>query len=225
VREPLGVALVVDELGLIVTAAPGTGSTSLLAHFHSYPSVRSVPEQDRVCDGVVVVDAKHATVKQLAAAGILSPTEVAGKRIVTTTRNPFDFWVAEWHRTRTRWLAELRRPESWVYRQEGMIGRIVDAVELDFDRWLEVALGAAARAGRTMHLNAGHVAEADVVVRMERMDDEVAALTGTSPVGRAVPHVNVTIRDRPYWQWYSAASRALVEQVHAPDLVRFGYRF
>ena len=64
---------------------------------------------------------------------MISPTDLAGKRVVTTTRNPFDFWVAEWHRTRTRWLAELRRPESWVYRQEGMIGRIVDAVEHDFD--------------------------------------------------------------------------------------------
>jgi hypothetical protein len=221
----LGVALVVDELGLIVTAAPGTGSTSLLAHFQSHPTARAVPEEDRLLDGVVVVDAKHATVKQLEAAGMISPADRAGKRVVTTTRNPFDFWVAEWHRTRTRWLAELRRPDSWVYRQEGMIGRIVDAVEHDFDQWLELALGAAARAGRTMHLNAGHVAEADVVVRMEHMDDEVATLTGTSSAGSAVPHVNVTVRDRPYWQWYSAASRALVEEVHAPDLVRFGYRF
>jgi hypothetical protein len=218
-------ALVVDELGLIVTAAPGSGSTSLLAHFQSYPTARTVPAEDRVCDGVVVVDAKHATVRQLEVAGMISPTDLAGKRVVTTTRNPFDFWVAEWHRTRTRWLAELRRRESWVYRQEGMIGRIVDAVEHDFDPWLELALGAAARGGRTMHLNAGHVAEADVVVRMERMDEEVAALTGTSPADVAVPHVNVTVRERPYWQWYSAASRALVEQVHAPDLARFGYRF
>ncbi len=218
-------ALVVDELGLIVTAAPGTGSTSLLAHFQSYPTARAVPTEDRVLDGVVVVDAKHATVKQLAAAGMIGPADVAGKRVVTTTRNPFDFWVAEWHRTRTRWLAELRRPESWVYRQEGMLDRIVDAVEHDFDRWLELALGADGRAGRTMHVNAGHVAEADVVVRMEHMDDEVATLTGTSPARCSVPHLNITVRDRPYWQWYSAASRALVEQVHAPDLGRFGYRF
>ena len=64
-----------------------------------------------------------------------------------------------------------------------------------------------------------------MVVRLEHMDEEVAALTGTSPARVAVPHVNATVRDRPYWQWYSAASRALVEQVHAPDLARFGYRF
>lgn len=215
--------LLVPELDLIVTAAPGTGSTSLLECFGRLPSATAVPDTDVVADGVVALDAKHATVAQVVGAGLLGVGDLDGRRILTTTRNPFDFWAAEWLRTRTRWLAELRRPDSWVHRQAGMVERIVDAVEHDFDPWLDLALGAKARAGEVAHLNAGHVEEADVVARMEHLDEDLAALLG--PDGGVVPHLNATPRDRPYWQWYGAASRALVEQVHAPDLARFGYRF
>jgi hypothetical protein len=108
-----------------------------------------------------------------------------------------------------------------------MVARIVDAVEQDFDPWLQGALGEQADRGATMHLNHGHVVEADVVIRMEQMDADVAGLlAGSHHVDDpGVPHVNITPKARPYWQLYGVASRALVEQVHAPDLERFGYRF
>ena len=109
-----------------------------------------------------------------------------------------------------------------------MLARIVDAVEQDFDPWLQDALGAKADRGATMHLNHGHVVEADVVIRMEHMDADLAGLLAARrrpPAGPGVPHINITPRARPYWQLYGVASRALVEQVHAPDLERFGYRF
>ena len=223
--------LLVRSLGCVVTAAPGTGSTSLLSFFTAVAPVEQRPVADVVVDGIVTVDAKHATVAGLRAAGLLAPEEIAGLRIVTTTRNPFDFWAAEWHRTRTRWLAELRDPASWVHRQPGMLARIVDAVEQDFDPWLQRALGEKADQGATMHLNHGHVVEADVVVRMEHMDADVAGLLAGAERGDdasdevVVPHVNITPGARPYWQLYGVVSRALVEQVHAPDLERFGYRF
>ncbi len=212
--------------GVIVTAAPGTGSTTLLAVVGAWPGATPVPCADVVVDGVTRVDAKHATVAQLTEAGLLAPDTVP--TIVTSTRNPFDFWAAEWERTRTRWVAELRDPVSWVHRQPGMVGRIVDAVEMDFDVWVLHALGPDLEAGRTRHLNDGHVAEADAVVRMEDLADDLAAvLAGAgvdAPVG-PVPHLNPTPGRRPYWQLYSPEARAAVETVFAPDLERFGYRF
>ena len=194
----------------------------MTTHLETIAETEPLPPSDVVVGGSLIVDAKHATIAQLIEANIVAADEVAWSRIVTTTRNPFDFWSAEWHRTRTRWLAQLRDPASWVHTQVGMIDRIVDAVEQDFDTWLLHAIGHLDDTGRTMHLNGGHVTEADVVLRMEHMNHDLGQLLG---VEVDVPRVNVTRDDRPYWQLYSAASRRIVERVHAPDLQRFGYRF
>ena len=96
-----------------------------------------------------------------------------GMRIVTTTRNPFDFYVAEHTRTRTRWVHELRRPDSWVHDVPDAVDRIVDAVTLDFDAWLERVIGSPVR---QLRINRGHVAEADVVLRMEHLESDVREL-------------------------------------------------
>lgn len=207
---------------LLLTAAPGTASTSLVAAFAAQPDVERLPAADVVDgDGWTVVDAKHATAGDLVVAGLLEADH--GLTVVTSTRNPFDHWPAEWRRTRTRWVEELRDPGSWVHRQPGVIDRIVDAVQLDFDPWLTKALGPDVEAGRTRHLNPGHVGEADVVLRMEHLAADLGELDRGSEI--TVPHLNVHPDRRPYWQYYGPASRAAVEAVHAPDLARFGYRF
>jgi hypothetical protein len=208
-------ALVDHRGGLLVTAAPGTGSTALGEALVSQRGASEVvgPEQARR----VGVDAKHATVGQLVAAGVVDAGH--GMRIVTTTRNPFDFYVAEHTRTRTRWVHELRRPDSWVHEVPGAVDRIVDAVTLDFDAWLVQAIGDPVRA---LRINRGHVDEADVVLRMEHLESDIGDLLGFE---LAVPPTNVTDRERAYWRSYSAASRRLVETAHADDLERFDYAF
>ena len=209
-------ALLERTAGIIVTAAPGTGSTSLIAALRAGLGAVPVPPVD---DDQADVDAKHGTVGQLVAAGLLPATH--GLRIVTTTRNPFDFYVAEWQRTRTRWVEELRDRRSWVHTQPGAIERIIDAVTLDFEPWLHKALdvgpGAAPAARR---INRSHLEEADVVLRMERLEADLRELVGLDLV---VPRTNVTERDRAYWRLYSSTARRLVEQAHAADLERFGY--
>lgn len=209
-------ALLDRAAGIIVTAAPGTGSTSLIAAFRADRDAVPVPPPGEEHAGV---DAKHSTVGELVAAGVLPAAH--GWRIVTTTRNPFDFYVAEWQRTRTRWVEELRDRRSWVHTQPGAIERIIDAVTLDFEPWLhkalDVAPGAAPAARR---LNRSHLEEADVVLRMELLESDLRELLGLDLV---VPRTNVTERDRAYWRLYSATARRLVEQAHAADLERFGY--
>ena len=208
-------ALVDHGAGLLVTAAPGTGSTALREALVSQRGASEVvgPEQARR----VGVDAKHATVRQLVEAGVVDAGH--GMRIVTTTRNPFDFYVAEYTRTRTRWVHELRRPDSWVHQMPGAVDRIVDAVTLDFDAWLAQAIGDPVRPRR---INRGHVAEADVVLRMECLESDVRELLDVELV---VPPTNVTDRERAYWRSYSAGSRRIVAMAHADDLERFGYAF
>ena len=66
---------------------------------------------------------------------------------MTTTRNPFDFYVAEYERTRRRWVQTVRKPDSWVHATPGAVGRIVDAVTLEFNEWLLEPSLSPARAG------------------------------------------------------------------------------
>ncbi len=213
-RLPL-MALVDHRARLLVTAAPGTGSTALIEALVAQRGATEVVGHDRARE--VGVDAKHATVGQLVEAGVVEPGH--GMRIVTTTRNPYDFYVAEYTRTRTRWVHELRRPDSWVHDVPGAIDRIVDAVTLDFDAWLHGVVG---NPGQPLRINRGHVAEADVVLRMEHLEADVRELLGLE---LPVPPTNVTDRERAYWRSYSVASRRLVATAHAEDLERFGYAF
>ncbi|GAA5143687.1 hypothetical protein GCM10023340_09650 [Nocardioides marinquilinus] len=203
------------DADIVVTAAPGTGSTALLAALVEQRHVVQVPDPERA--RAAGVDAKHGTVTQLVAAGLLD--DDPDLRVVTTTRNPFDFYVAEYERTRTRWVHELREPDSWLHHTPGALDQLVDAVTLDFDQWLTVAVGDPDRPRR---INPGHVTEAHVVLRMEAMEDDLRDLVG---LDLAVAPTNVTDRDRAYWRRYSVAGRRLVERAHAEDLERFGYRF
>jgi hypothetical protein len=208
-------ALLDRRAGLLVTAAPGTGSTALIDALVSQRGATEVVGREQARE--LGVDAKHATVRQLVDAGVVDAGH--GMRIVTTTRNPFDFYVAEHTRTRTRWVHELRRPDSWVHDVPGAVDRIVDAVTLDFDAWLERAVGTPVRPSR---INRGHVVEADVVLRMEHLEADLAEHLGLE---LAVPRTNVTDRERAYWRSYSVTSRRLVAEAHAEDLERFGYCF
>ena len=217
--------LLVPAAGLVFTAAPGTASTSLLTHVARAPSAVAAPEHDVVVDGVVTVDAKHSPVAVVAAAGLLDPAEVGTMAIITSTRNPFDFWAAEWHRTRTRWRALLEDSGSWVHRQVGMRARIDAAVSMDFGPWLERALGAHRAAGTAMHLNAGHISEATQVLRMEHLDEDFARACPTLAALGPIEHLNATAGRPHYRQLYDADGRDLVEAVHRPDLERFGYGF
>ncbi len=207
-------ALLDTAAGLLVTAAPGTASTALREALLAQRDVREVPDSADV--RTAGVDVKHGTVRQLVGAGLLPADH--GLRVVTTTRNPFDFYVAEHERTRTRWVHELRDPVSWVHATPGAVDRIVDAVTLHFDAWLARVIGTPA----PRRVNAGHVTEADVVLRMEHLETDLRDLLGLEV---RVPATNVTDRDRAWWRSYDAASRRLVETAHAEDLARFGYAF
>lgn len=208
-------ALVDRDAGIVLTAAPGTASTALREAFLTRAGVEDVPSAEAA--RAAGVDAKHGTVGQLADAGLMPADH--GLRVVTTTRNPFDFYVAEYERTRTRWVHELRDPASWVHSTPGALDGIVAAVTLDFPAWLDRAVG---DPDGTRRINRGHVEEADVVLRMEHLEDDVRRLLG---LDLPVPATNVTDRERAYWRHYTVEGRRLVERVHAADLELFGYAF
>ena len=206
------------EFATIVTAAPGTGSTSLLAACDR--SALAVDLVDALGLGDADLDPKHATVADLARTCAFTWEG----EIVTTTRNPFDFYLAEWTRTRTRWAREVDDPTSWVHRVAGMRRAIDDAVENDFVDWLELVLGADVEAGTRRRVNRGHVDEATIIVRMEHFDQDLerAHPDLAREIG-TLPHENRTDRSRDTAAAYTPRARDLVATVHAEDIDRFGY--
>jgi hypothetical protein len=207
-------ALIDTAAGLLVTAAPGTASTALREALLNRPTVTEVPAGNAFRAGGI--DVKHATAGELVRAGFLAADH--GLRIVTTTRNPFDYYVAEYERTRRRWVHELRNPDSWVHATPGAVGRIVDAVTLEFNEWLAQVI---AEPG-PRRINRGHVEEADVVLRMEHLEPDLRELLGLEVT---VTATNVTDRERAYWRAYDVTRRELVQAAHADDLVEFAYSF
>ena len=210
-----------------MTAAPGTGSTSLLEACGRVDGVVDLLAQ--VDCGAHGLDAKHATLAQIGRSGACGAVRALlgspPDHVVTTTRDPFDFYVAEWHRTRTRWADELDDPASWVHRVAGMRERIDRAVSHDFDPWLRHELADGPDDG-SRRLNPGHVGEATIVLRIEHVDDDLARLHPrlAERLG-PIPHVNRTERDGSSRERYTPWGRAAVERAHAADLARFGYRF
>ncbi|GAA5113044.1 hypothetical protein GCM10023339_16870 [Alloalcanivorax gelatiniphagus] len=207
-------ALLDSAAGLLVTAAPGTASTALREALLERPTVTEVPAGGAI--RVAGIDVKHATAGELVRAGFLAPDH--GLRIVTTTRNPFDFYVAEYERNRRRWVHDLPDPDSWVHATPGAVGRIVDALTLEFNEWLARVITEPG----PRRINRGHVDEADVVLRMEHLESDLHELLGLEV---AVAATNVTDRERAYWRAYDVTGRALVEAAHADDLAEFGYVF
>ncbi len=221
-RDTDPVPVVCANLDLLVTAAPGTGSTSLLRWAADLPGAVMVPSATQACP--TSVDRKHATIAELRSVGLLSPPSVG--IVLTSTRDPFDYWHAEWFRTRTRWVVDAEDPQSWVHDVPGMIQRIQHAVELCFADWLEVELGQRADQGDQWHLNPGHVGEADVVLRMECLEQDLQTmLPQVAAVGGSIPHHNVTGGRPPHATAYTERARWIVGQIHGPDLQRFGYTF
>ncbi len=81
-------AVVIPDLNMIFFLSPGTGSTSLSKFFI-----------DELC-GEWIIDAvagKHATPSDVRAHGY----DLSSYICVTTTRNPFDFYISQYHKKRT----------------------------------------------------------------------------------------------------------------------------
>lgn len=213
-------AILFPTLDVVVTAAPGTGSTSVIAACRRSPHAIDLLDELGLRDSQL--DDKHSTVTDI---NRLVSFPWSGT-IVTTTRNPFDFYFADWSRTRTRWASELAIPTSWVHRVPDMIQNIRVACDNDFGPWIDHVLGDDHRAGRQRRINVGHVDEADIVLRMEHFDVDLRLRHPrlAEEIGR-LPHENRSDRPRRLRSVYTEEAAEMVASVHADDLVRFDYSF
>lgn len=186
--------------GLVLTGPPGTGSTAV---GHLLDGV----------DGFGQVGGKHDTARQA-----LGPDH--GATVWTVTRDPWDWWAAEWWRGRTRWSSELDDPTSWVQAPH-VRASVRDAVRLGFDPWLRRRLVDP----RPRALHTEHEAEADVVLRMEDLGagvERLLAVCGHQP--RPVEVHNATADRPPDEELHTAWTVRRITQVHGAHAAKHRYR-
>jgi hypothetical protein len=155
---------------------------------------------------------KHATLADIR--GLATDEEIAAFYTVTLVRNPWDRMVSYYH-----WL----RGQSFAHPAVALAKRT------DFSAFLNAA---ETRASIAAHPYARYVTTAagqercDLFIRLEQFDEDVRpfeAHLGFRLAPLAV--ANRSDRPRDWRHFYSAADAAIVADICAPDIARFGYRF
>ena len=224
-------ALLVRDHSLLFIMAPHTGCTSIGKALRRKLDAEWLPRKAVLDDsGKIVVRRKHSTLEELMANGVLTEEERAALTVAVGVRNPFDEQVSLWmqrHRSRRPRLREDRRRQI-----RGISLRPPQLDEVDFETWLRrryVGRPWSKLLGREPHRPEDWTPGADTIIRFERIRDDFAAMLRDAGVEREIrlPHRNKTKprEKRPYQEFYTPTGRAIVEDVFADRLERWGYAF
>lgn len=154
---------------------------------------------------------KHSTLAE--AEGLYTRQQAADWFVFTLVRNPWDRLVSYYH-----WLRDQRFDHPAVAR----------AREEDFSGFLNAPGTWASIAGNPYpsYLADGEGRErADAYVRLEHLAEDLAPVEAHLGFSLEVPPANRSRRDSDWRGYYSAGDAALVAELCAADITRFGYRF
>jgi len=224
-------ALIVPDLGLLFIMAPHTGCTAIGEVLRDRFGATFVPSDDILApDGTVRVPRKHSRLPQLLTAGVITPAQRSGLVVAAGVRNPFDEEVSHFkHRERDY---RARRDDSDTRARLAGDKPPAKKDDISFETWLRrryVPRPWHRFMGRTPKRPADFTEGVDVIIRFERLQADVDSLMRrlgvAEPVG--IPVVNPTgVRaKRPYQEFYTPRARAIVEQVFAARIARYGYTF
>lgn len=155
---------------------------------------------------------KHSRLADLG--GLVSEAEMRGFFVFTLVRNPWDRVVSYYH---------------WLRAQDFEHPAVALARRLEFSPFLnaEATRAGLREASYGAHLRAPWGDErCDAFVRLERLDEDLAPVEAhlgfrLGPLDR----LNASARPEGYRAAYSEADAALVAELCAEDIARFGYAF
>lgn len=154
---------------------------------------------------------KHATLADID--GILTPDRIAAMFTFTLVRNPWDRLVSYYH-----WLRVQRFDHPAV----------ALAQQHDFAAFLahpQTRASIAANPYASYMRSADGVERASAYLRLEHLDDDMAPLCAQLGFRPELPHANRSRRHADYRAHYTEATAAIVAQICAEDIARFGYAF
>lgn len=220
-------AVFCERLGLLMLLAPGTGSSAVAEALLQQAGGRWLPEQDVMNeDGTLRIDHKHTTVPNLLTAGLFSEQDLSKLTVVTAVRNPFDYWVAEWHRSRAWAIVAKADPNHWSRKTPGRFWALTRAADLDFNEW--ILTWTLPEQKPKYHIHWAWLEGANKFIRFERLEPDLSAVLADCghEGGLSIPRVNIgPRRNNDYRVYYSREARERVEDKNEPDLARFGYGF
>lgn len=232
-------AILCDGLKLLFIQTPHTGCTAIGTLLRRrFDGVR-VPEQhvrraDLDGDGGakddtrIVAARKHATLRQLMDAGLITAGQRKGLVVAAGVRNPYDMLASEF--VRTTGTEDPRRRKGTIVPRRDRFRK--GARPTEFEAWLRwrFAPGLTGRLQGAHHVKPPDFAEgADQVIRFERLQEDFDALMKVLGVTERVevPVVNPTVgrKGRHYSEFYTPAARRIVDEVYDGWIGRFGYHF
>ena len=228
-REPprLHVAILSETYNFLFLLSPGTGSTSVSRALVDAGVGVWCPQEDlQLSPGKEgLVPRKHTTYPHFKRWNLL-PRPLAEYQVVTTVRNPFDFWISEYLRHRHRWSAHLENPGSHIFTKASDAESVRQAVELEFPEWMRLKWSKFDDKHAEM-LHPRFAAKADYFLRFEELPASFRAWMAERGVPGSIElgHDNVTSRERDYRPYYDEATRQLLERVYRFYLRRFQYSF
>lgn len=155
---------------------------------------------------------KHATLADLR--GLVTDTEVDTFVIFTLVRNPWDRMVSYYH---------------WLRDQQFAHPAVAMARRLDFSAFLNAPETRAAFAANPFAryvTDAGGRERCDHFLRIEHFEADAAPLSdGLGFRLGPLPRTNASRRHRDWRSYYTDADAAVLAEICAEDIARFGYRF
>ena len=155
---------------------------------------------------------KHSTLADID--GVVPLADLDGLRVFTLIRNPWDRLVSHYH-----WL----RAQGFDHPQ------VTLAKTLPFPAFVAApAVMAAFRASPARHYltDAAGRERCDLFLRLEHLDQDLPRLESLLDLRLApLPVANRSDRAADYRTYYDDATAALVGDICAEDIARFGYRF
>lgn len=154
---------------------------------------------------------KHSTLSDLD--GLVTPDDVPGLFVFTLVRNPWDRMVSYYH-----WL----RGQGFDHPSVRL------AKERDFAAFLahpQTQASIRANPARAYVTDAAGVERCDAFIRLEHFDRDAAPLVAHLGFPLVLERVNESTRAREWRGYYDDATAALVADLCAEDIARFGYGF
>lgn len=229
-------AILCEGLKLLFIQTPHTGCTAIGGLLRTRFDGIRVPEEhvrqsdiDGSDDPRIVAVRKHATLRQLMKAGLIT-SEQRGQLVVAAgVRNPFDMMVSEFARTTGTEDPRRRKDGGTGVRPERTMR---GPRPTEFEPWLLWRFSARARdrlRGVRYEMPLDFADGVDHVVRFEHLQEDFTALMEQVGVTEdiEVPLVNRTVgrHGRRYPDFYTPSARRIVSDVYADWIERFGYRF